>query len=72
MKLLIIMIPTWICFEKIILKVKMIPGCWWLIPVILATQKAEFRGIMNYLPRLDHISKNTQHIQKRIVKWLKW
>jgi hypothetical protein len=60
---------------SVFFKTALYARCWWLTPVILATQEAEIRRItVQSQPRqivLDTLSQNTQH-KKGLAEWLKW
>jgi hypothetical protein len=49
-------------------------GCWWLTPVILATQEAEIRGITVWSQpgQIVHETQSQKtHHKKGLVDWLK-
>jgi hypothetical protein len=48
-------------------------GCWWLTPVLLATQKAEIRRITVRSQPIVHetLAQKKNHYKKGLVEWLK-
>jgi hypothetical protein len=56
------------------LKIIIVARCWWLTPVILATQEAEIRriSVQYQLRQIVHetLSQKTHH-KKELVEWLK-
>jgi hypothetical protein len=52
-------------------KAKRSAGCWWLTPIILATQEAEIRRI-EFQSQPRQIVHETLSQKNPLVEWLKW
>jgi hypothetical protein len=51
--------------------VNCLAGCWWLTPVILATQEAEIRRIVVLGKQFWRPYLEKTHHKKGLVKWVK-
>jgi hypothetical protein len=64
--------PGWAPKQDLVSKVKKKGArCWWLMPVILATQEAEIRRmVVPGQPQFEALSQKHHH-KKGLVQWLK-